>query len=115
MTQLPSGAAGDNHSAFTRAPLRQLLLDEFSEIEAATRSNIQAFGNYLKQQQFFLEDHLGAWVSDFVKNMIANSDTEFYKALAKSTNIFVKQDLQLVRKYNNSKNLNDNMQLLAGT
>jgi len=34
---LPSGSAGNNHSASTRAPLRHLLLDEFSEIEAATR------------------------------------------------------------------------------
>ena len=34
---LPSGTTGNNHSAFTRAPLRHLLLDEFSEIEAATR------------------------------------------------------------------------------
>jgi len=34
---LPSGSTGNNHSAFTRAPLRHLLLDEFSEIEAATR------------------------------------------------------------------------------
>jgi len=34
---LPSGTTGNDHSAFTRAPLRQLLLDEFSEIEAATR------------------------------------------------------------------------------
>ena len=86
----------------------------FKEIEAATRSNIAAFGNYLKEQQFFLEDHLGAWVSDFTKNIIANADTEFYKALAKSTNIIVKQDLQLVRKYNKSENLNENTQLLAG-
>ena len=34
---LPSGAAEDRHSARTRAPLRRLLLDEFSEIEDATR------------------------------------------------------------------------------
>ena len=35
--RLPSGAAEDRHSARTRAPLRRLLLDEFSEIEDATR------------------------------------------------------------------------------
>ena len=34
---LPSGSTDSNHSAFTRTPLRHLLLDEFSEIEAATR------------------------------------------------------------------------------
>ncbi len=33
----PSGAADDRHSARTRAPLRRLLLNEFSEIEDATR------------------------------------------------------------------------------
>ena len=32
-----SGAAGDHHSAITRAPLRKLLLKEFQEIEDATR------------------------------------------------------------------------------
>jgi putative ABC transport system permease protein len=34
---VPSGTAGDRHSARTRAPLRRLLLNEFSEIEDATR------------------------------------------------------------------------------
>ena len=34
---LPSGTADDRHSARTRAPLRNLLLNEFSEIEDATR------------------------------------------------------------------------------
>ena len=34
---VPSGATGERHSARTRAPLRRLLLNEFSEIEDATR------------------------------------------------------------------------------
>ena len=34
---LPSGDTGDRHSAITRAPLRSLLLNEFQEIEDATR------------------------------------------------------------------------------
>jgi putative ABC transport system permease protein len=34
---VPSGVAGDHHSAITRAPLRNLLLKEFQEIEDATR------------------------------------------------------------------------------
>ena len=87
----------------------------FKEIEAASNSNIEAFGNYLREQQSFLEDHLGAWQSEFTDNVIANSDTEFYKVLAKTTNIFVKQDLQLVKKYNESGNLNENEQFLAGS
>ena len=33
----PSGTAAERHSAITRAPLRNLLLNEFSEIEEATR------------------------------------------------------------------------------
>jgi DMSO reductase family type II enzyme chaperone len=68
----------------------------FKEIEAATHSNIEAFGNYLIEQQSFLEDHLGAWVSDFAENITANSDTEFYKKLAKSTKIFINQELQTI-------------------
>jgi TorA maturation chaperone TorD len=86
----------------------------FKEIEAATRSNIQAFDNYLKQQQSFLEDHLGAWVSDFTENIIVNSDTEFYKALATSTNIFIKQELQLVKKHNDSGVSNEKRQSFVG-
>ena len=34
---VPSGTAGDRHSAITRAPLRNLLLNEFQEIEDVTR------------------------------------------------------------------------------
>ncbi|MGB9440150.1 MAG: ABC transporter permease, partial [Desulfobacterales bacterium] len=34
---VPSGTAGERHSAITRAPLRNLLLNEFQEIEDATR------------------------------------------------------------------------------
>jgi len=34
---LPSGETGKRHSALTRAPLRKLLVDEFPEIEDATR------------------------------------------------------------------------------
>jgi putative ABC transport system permease protein len=34
---VPSGTAGERHSAITRAPLRNLLLKEFQEIEDATR------------------------------------------------------------------------------
>lgn len=66
----------------------------FKEIEAATHSKIEAFGNYLIEQQYFLEDHLGAWVPDFAENITANSDTEFYKNLAISTQIFIHQELQ---------------------
>ena len=34
---VPSGVTGERHSARTRAPLRRLLLNEFPEIEDATR------------------------------------------------------------------------------
>jgi len=86
----------------------------FKEIEAATHSNIEAFANCLKKQQSFLEDHLGDWQSEFTDTVIANSDTEFYKALAKSTKIFIGQDLQLVKKYCESGILNENRQFLDG-
>ena len=85
----------------------------FKEIEAAGHSKMEAFVNYLKEQQAFLEDHLGDWQSEFTEKVIANSATEFYKALAKTTNIFIKQDLQLLQKYNESGGLNENSQILA--
>ena len=82
----------------------------FKEIEAAGHSNMEAFGNYLREQQAFLEVHLGDWQSEFTESVIANASTEFYKALAKTTNIFIKQDLQLLKKYNESGWLNENVQ-----
>ncbi len=85
----------------------------FKEIEAAGHSNMEAFGHYLREQQAFLEVHLGVWQSEFTEKVIANSATEFYKALAKTTNIFLKQDLQLLKKYNETGALNENAQFLA--
>jgi TorA maturation chaperone TorD len=74
----------------------------FQEIEAATHSKMEDFIEYLKKQESFLEDHLGAWVSDFTKNIIANSESQFFKALAQLTKIFIKQDLQRLKAYNDS-------------
>ncbi|MGD2272939.1 MAG: molecular chaperone TorD family protein [Desulfobacterales bacterium] len=85
----------------------------FKEIEAAGHSNMEAFDNYLREQQAFLEIHLGDWQSEFTEKVIANSATEFYKALAKTTNIFIKQDLLLLQKYNESGGLKENSQVLA--
>jgi TorA maturation chaperone TorD len=86
----------------------------FKEIEAVKQSDIQSFQYYLKEQQFFLKDHLNGWRSEFTDNVIAYSETEFYKALAKFTAIFIQQDLQRVKKYNKSEILNEDVPYHCG-
>ena len=61
---LPSGSTGKNHSAFTRAPLRRLLLDEFSEIEAATRW-INTGRTVVKREEMkFYAEERSIWIVD---------------------------------------------------
>ncbi len=85
----------------------------FKEIEAITHSDVEDIVNYMQEQQSFLENHLGAWMSDFTKNIIANSDSEFYKKLAKSTKIFINQELQIYRESHKIKLFNDIKHSLA--
>ncbi len=66
----------------------------FQEISAF---NNHDFGNMTRcqsKQRAFLETHLGVWVSDFTNKVAENTETVFYKKLARLTQPFVKEDLK---------------------
>lgn len=64
----------------------------FKEIESIERADLESGMDYLQQQRAFLEDHLGAWVSEFADNVEENARTDFYKNLARATKVFVQKD-----------------------
>ena len=66
----------------------------FKQVEAIRNSNSENAVSYLRKQKAFLESHLGLWVSEFASNIEANGQTEFYKNLARSTKLFINEDLK---------------------
>ena len=66
----------------------------FKQGEAIRNSDSGNAVSYLRKQKAFLESHLGIWVSEFANNVEANGQTEFYKNLARSTKLFVIEDLK---------------------
>lgn len=66
----------------------------FKEMESINKSDLEAGKDYLEGQKRFLEDHLGAWVSEFADRVEENAETEFYKNLARFTAVFVKKDIE---------------------
>jgi len=61
---LPSGATGERHSALTRAPLRKLLVDEFPEIEDATRWIITGRTVVRQTDKRFYAEEGKIWIVD---------------------------------------------------
>jgi len=61
---LPSGAAGERHSAWTRAPLRKLVVDEFPEIEDATRWIITGRTVVRQGDRKFYAEESSVWIVD---------------------------------------------------
>jgi TorA maturation chaperone TorD len=68
----------------------------FKEMEASSEGGAGAFINCLLIQRSFLEDHLGAWISDFAGNIVNNAQTSFYQNLALATESFVKDDYHTI-------------------
>ncbi len=66
----------------------------FKQVEALKNSDTENAAGYLRKQKAFLERHLGIWVSEFANNVEVNGQTEFYKNLARSTKLFVNEDLK---------------------
>jgi len=64
----------------------------FKEIEAITRCDANRAMDYLEKQQVFLEKHLAAWVPRFVQHVVKSDSTEFYKHLAKATELFINSE-----------------------
>jgi len=68
----------------------------FKEIEAFSDSDIETAIDFIQKQKCFLESHLLAWIPEFVGNIIENAETWFYQNLAKATEIFLKENYQVV-------------------
>jgi TorA maturation chaperone TorD len=68
----------------------------FKEIEAFAESDTEAAMGFIQKQKSFLEDHLMAWVPEFVKNIIEKAENPFYPDLAKATQAFLKDNYQAV-------------------
>ena len=65
----------------------------FQEIAAFNNHDYDNVSLYQSKQKSFLETHLGVWVTDFTNNIAENTETEFYKNLARLTNSFVIEDV----------------------
>ena len=66
--------------------------------EVAKSSGSNKASDYRKKQTYFLKTHLGAWITEFTGNIVANARTPFYKKLAKLTKLFVESDLKNLSK-----------------
>jgi TorA maturation chaperone TorD len=59
-------------------------------------SKLQNAMEGIRNQEIFLNKYLGAWVRDFSKAIIENSDNPFYINLAKCTEVFIKTDMDYI-------------------
>jgi TorA maturation chaperone TorD len=65
----------------------------FKELEATKINDLDNISRYQEKQRAFLENHLGAWVPDFTDKIEANSQTGFYKNIARITKYFIDSDI----------------------
>lgn len=69
----------------------------FKCVESVEKSGLDGVTDHLNRQMGFLENHLGAWVSEFAERVADNAETEFYKNLARCIKIFVEKDLEKLK------------------
>jgi len=63
------------------------------QIQATQEGNLQEIQLHRQEQRLFLCSHLTRWLPEFAKNVQENAQTEFYKELARLTEVFVQKDL----------------------
>jgi len=63
------------------------------QIQATRQENLQDMQLYAEKQKSFLRSHLAGWIAEFAENVQKNAQTEFYKNLARLTEIFVQKDI----------------------
>lgn len=68
----------------------------FKAMEAANDGDVNRVATCLLTQQSFLEVHLGAWVAEFVGNVVDNAKTSFYRNLGRATEAFIKDDYHII-------------------
>jgi len=64
------------------------------ELQAFGEGDIGRLRKILKKQEWFLENHLGAWIFDFTEKVQQGCKTSFYGNLAQCTSLFVRADVQ---------------------
>ena len=68
----------------------------FKAMEAAGQGDADQVIACLTNQQSFLEIHLGAWIHEFADNVVKNAATSFYRNLARTTEIFIRNDYHVL-------------------
>ena len=63
------------------------------QTQATNEENLQDIQIYQQKQKAFLYVHLARWLPKFAEKVQKNAQTEFYKKLARLTEIFVQKDL----------------------
>ena len=63
------------------------------QTQTTNKGNLQDIQLYQQKQKSFLYVHLARWLPEFAGKVQKNAQTEFYKKLARLTEIFVQKDL----------------------
>jgi TorA maturation chaperone TorD len=66
----------------------------FKSVAALGNAEVESAMRYLDMRRAFLQNHLGAWISDFARQVEENTATPFYGNLAKATRTFIQKDLE---------------------
>ena len=66
----------------------------FKAMEAIGHSDLESAMLYLARRRAFLQNHLAAWISDFARKVEENTETHFYRNLARATRTFIQKDLE---------------------
>ena len=66
----------------------------FKAIEAMGHSGLESAMFYLVKRRAFLQNHLGAWISEFARQVEENTETHFYRNLARASKKFLQKDLE---------------------
>ena len=63
------------------------------QTQATKKGNLQDIQLYQQKQKTFLCSHLARWLPEFAKNVRENAQTEFYRKLARLTEIFIQKEI----------------------
>jgi putative dimethyl sulfoxide reductase chaperone len=74
----------------------------FKEMEANNQGDINSLITWLLNRRSFLDDHLGAWVSEFAGKVVENAKTTFYQNLARTTEAIISDDYHTISSALNS-------------
>ncbi|AKN31986.1 dehydrogenase [Clostridium carboxidivorans P7] len=66
-------------------------------IEAYEKSDEEKFLKVIKDEEFFLSNHLLKWCNGFSEDIINNSNTNFYKGIAKVLSGYLEFDCEMVK------------------